>query len=92
MNTKTNNDYTCNKCGTVYFGVTREHAEKEVEEFNEMYENLSAGEQTRYYGGTKACITKYEKCDVCGNPYENFRIAKEEDCPIGCTLSPIIVD
>jgi len=81
--------FTCNKCGTVAFGVTREFAEAEVKRFNEYYEKLSPQKQQDYYGGTKSSLRQYERCG-CGNPHTNFRAFKEGDCPDGCTLGPII--
>ncbi len=86
------NEYTCNNCGRVHFGISPGDAEKEVEEFNEMFENLTASEQNRHYGNQKASITKYEKCEGCGNSYQKFRISEENDCPAGSTLGPIMID
>lgn len=79
---------TCNKCGTVHFAVTREHAENNVDQFNKFYD--TAGYHVQQYYGRRATITSYEHCSKCGNTYLNFRLSKENECPIGCTLSPII--
>ncbi len=83
---------TCNKCGRVAFGVTTEFAEDEIKKFNEMYDNLTAGEKERYYGSRGASMKTYETCYSCGNNHTNFRKSKENDCPNGATLSPIIFD
>ena len=80
---------TCNKCGWVWFQVSREHAVKQVAEFNIYFESLSKQEQNDYYGGRGAVLERYESC-WCGNSYKNFRDSKPGDCPDGCTISPII--
>ena len=82
---------TCNKCGWVYFAVSREYAENEVKTFNEYFKTLSKEDQELYYGGKGANIKSYEKC-WCGNNHTNFRDSSHGDCPDGCTLSPIIND
>lgn len=82
---------TCNKCGTVAFSVTREHALLEVEQFNIYYNSLTKEEQNNSYKEGGAHIEFYEFCR-CGNNHKNFREAKEGDCPEGCTLSPIIFE
>ncbi len=92
MRERANKERTCNKCGWVAFGVTSEYAEAEVKRFNEMYDELTAGEKERYYGSRGASMASYEKCNRCGNNYKDFRESKEDDCPVGCTLGPIIVD
>lgn len=86
------NMVTCNKCGWVHFGVSREHAEAEVKQFNEYFDKLPKEKQDEYYGGKGSVITQYEHCMRCNEPHTNFRSAKYEDCPEGCTINPIIVD
>jgi len=81
---------TCNQCGWVAFGVTRAFAEAEVERFNQFYRS-SPPETKELYNGPSS-IAHYECCNRCGNEYTNFRDSIETDCPIGCTLSPIIVE
>lgn len=81
---------TCKKCGWVYFGVSREHAEAEVKRFNEYFYKLSQKNRKRLYGNKPASIQLYEKC-WCGNDYTNFRPSRRGDCPDGCTISPIII-
>lgn len=81
---------TCNTCGWVHFGVTRKYAEDEVERFNKYFDGLPKETQEQLYGGKKSSIAQYEKCNLCGNNWKNFRLAKEGDCPPGCTIGPII--
>jgi hypothetical protein len=80
---------TCNKCGWVYFGVSREYAENQLNEFNRYFDTLSREDQELYYGGKDSDISQYEKC-WCGNDYTNFRDSREGDCPDGVTISLII--
>lgn len=86
------NEYQCNKCGWVHFGVTREEAEAQVNEFNTYFDSLSWDQQLDNYGGKRSAISSYEHCFACGNVYTDFRPAVHEAAPIGCTLGPIIVD
>ena len=92
MEQKKYKERTCNKCGWVHFAVTREFAENEVKEFNDYFDTLTEEEQQQYYGGRCSTIKQYEHCFFCGNTYKDFRDAKEDDCPIGVTLGPIIED
>ncbi len=92
MRERANKEKTCNKCGWVHFGVTSDFAEAEVKRFNEMYDELTAAEKERYYGSNPASMASYEKCSRCGNTYKDFRESKEDDCPNGCTIGPIIID
>jgi hypothetical protein len=81
---------TCNSCGWVHFGVTREFAEAEVAKFNAYFDTLTEEKREACYGNIKSHIKNYEHCMVCGEPYTNFRDGVEGDCPYGCTLNPII--
>lgn len=83
---------TCLKCGWVHFGVTREDAEANVESFNRYYDRLPSEEQEQWYGGHCSTIEQYEKCFCCGGDWKNFRDEVEGDCPIGCTIQPIIYE
>ncbi len=85
-------DVTCNNCGRVHFGISRDEAEEAVDDFNKMYEDLTPAEQHRYYSTGAVTIEQYEKCIRCGNTHEDFRLAKENDCPRGVTTSAIIID
>lgn len=81
---------TCNDCGWVAFEVTREYAEKQVADFNAFYD--AAPKSTKRLYGHRGSITEYERCFRCGGSYKNFREFKKRDCPVGCTLSPIIYE
>lgn len=81
---------TCNKCGTVAFGVSRSYAEKEVAAFNAYFDTLDAKGKD-LFGNRNSSILQYEGC-WCGNSYRNFRPAVQGDCPVGCTLQPIIYE
>ena len=81
---------TCNECGWVAFGVTREFAEREVTRFNVFY-NQAPFEIRECYNGPSS-IAHYECCNRCGNPYTAFHDSEKDDCPDGCTLNPIIVE
>ena len=81
---------TCNQCGWVAFGVSRDYAEEEVARFNKFYE-ASAPEVRDCYGGPSS-IAHYECCNRCGESYKNFRDSVDGDCPAGCTISPVIVE
>jgi hypothetical protein len=85
-------EQTCNKCGWVAFGVTRQFAEDAVKSFNEHYASLSAEQQEDFYGGRGSSIKNYECCFYCGGPYTNFRNAKLGDAPNGVTLQSIIME
>lgn len=88
----TRDNYTCNKCGTVAFKVTRKYAEAQSSAFRDYYDSLTEEQRESYYGGKRPVgVRAYERC-ACGNPNTNFRKAVEGDCPKGCTLSPIIVE
>lgn len=81
---------TCKACGWVSFAVTRKFAENAVRRFNEYFDRLTYEQQQAYYGGGKSSIQDYELCFRCGGGYKNFRKAKKDDCPSGCTINPII--
>ena len=83
---------TCKTCGWVAFPVTREYAEDEVKRFNEYYDMLSAEEKEDYYGSKSSTIDNYERCFFCRGSYKNFRESEPGDCPLGCTLQPIITE
>lgn len=91
MNSTKIKSRTCNGCGWVYFGITRNNAEISVKQFNAFYKKLTKKEKANY-GNKKASIKEYEHCGICGEPWTNFRDSKEGDCPDGSTLNPIISD
>lgn len=79
---------TCLNCGWVHFGVKRKYAENAVAKFNEYYE--AQDDETKGMFGGPSNIDQYLYCCKCEGSYQNFRKAREDDCPEGCTLSPII--
>jgi len=82
-------DVTCIKCGTVAFAVTRAHAEAEVTKFNEYFDKMSE-EDRASYGYRRSSVSKYEGCSFCKGT--EFRPSKPDDCPVGCTLAPVIYE
>lgn len=82
---------TCNSCGWVHFGMTREHAEMEVARFNAFYDEAE-DKIKEMYGYRSADIHSYEHCFRCSGSYTNFRDSRPGDCPDGCTIQPIIYD
>lgn len=88
--TTSQNLVTCIKCGWVHMPVTREFAEASVADFNSYFDTLTKDKQDDYYGGRKSSLNSYLHCLNCGGPHTNFRPTKEGDCPMGCTIGPII--
>ncbi len=84
-------DYViCKHCKWVAFKVSRDHAKKEVAKFNKYFDTLNIAQQIEYYNGNKSSIRNYERCNLCGTCYHNFRKAKKSEVPYGSTVSPII--
>jgi hypothetical protein len=82
-------EVTCNSCGQVYVQISLVHAIDAVDRFNEYFNTLPKEKQDSFYGGNGASLNDYLHC-WCGNDYRNFRDAKPEDCPEGCTISTIL--
>lgn len=80
---------TCLNCGWVYAGVTRAEAQKQIDEFNEMWEKMSLEDREKMGWTEPSSIERYEKCR-CGDSYQNFRDSKADDCPRGVTINQII--
>lgn len=80
---------TCERCGWVYMGVTREYAQDEVQRFNDYFATLSE-EIREMFGDKPSDIANYEGCRICRN--NKFRPFKEGDCPDGCTIGPVIYE
>jgi hypothetical protein len=88
-----NNDIrytTCKKCGQVHFSVSLAYVQNNVNTFNEYFDTLSIEDQQTLYNGQRSSITPYTKCVVCGNPYTNFKLFENNDCPSGVTINPIL--
>jgi len=79
---------TCEACGRVHVSQSRKELVKKIARFNEYYFGLS--EESRFGFGGPDEIQNYESCLSCGASYKQFRPAKEDDCPSGSTLTPII--
>ena len=81
---------TCNNCGWIHFGVTRDFALAEVQSFKVYFNSLSIQDRENYYKNRPTRIEDYESCHRCGGTYRNFSKSKPGDCPDGCTIGPII--
>lgn len=77
---------TCNTCGWVSVGVSREYAEREVKAFNDYFDKQN-DDVRQAYGNRRASINNYV-CLCCGRL--DFRLAEKGDCPDGVTLNPVI--
>lgn len=82
---------TCNHCGWVHMGVTRQFAENAVAEFNDYFAKQSQ-ETKDLFGNKPASIHEYEHCGLCNGPHTDMREFTAGDCPDGCTIGPIIVE
>lgn len=81
---------TCNRCGWVHMAVTREHAEKEVKEFNAWYDTQPP-EIQEHFGRPASVERDYDRCFLCG-PGATFRPFQDGDCPDGVTIQPAIYE
>lgn len=80
---------TCLNCGWVSFEVSRRYAQSEVKRFNAFYRTLDK-KGKEMYGNKPASVDFYEECLRCGGSYKDFKKAKKADCPVGCTINPVI--
>jgi transcription elongation factor Elf1 len=80
----------CKKCGHGHFAVSREEAQRQVDEFNQYFDSLTKEDQEKNYGGNKSSIDSYEKCFRCSAKYTESEECKEEDIPLGVTIQPLI--
>ena len=75
-------------------GVTREFAESESRKFMNFYESLPEKKRHEHYGGDQTyerVLSQYERCFFCGQTDpKNYRKSKGDDCPVGCTIQPVI--
>ena len=76
--------------GGVHFAMSRERAQSDVDQFNAYYEALSPKKREEYYGSKPASIATYERCFFCGQTDGDFRPYQDGDCPMGCTIQPVI--
>ena len=90
-------DYvTCKKCGWIHKAYSREHAQREVDQFNAAYDKMPP-EHQEMYGNHHATIDHYIGCMACGS--EEFRPTKMEDWPgyasgeqYAITINPVIYE
>lgn len=90
-------DYvTCEKCGWIHKAYSREHAQREVDQFNAAYDEMPP-EHQEMYGNHHATIDHYVGCMACGS--EEFRPTKPEDWPgyasgeqHAITIDPVIYE
>lgn len=80
---------TCNKCGTVSYGMSELQVYREIDQFNAYYEGLS-NEDRSHWGG-KSSMESYKKCVGCGGSHKNFRAYNDGDCPDGVTINAILI-
>jgi hypothetical protein len=87
-----NNFVTCLNCGWVHFQVDTAYIDKWEADWKVFW--AKSTEETReMYGCKDAPPTReeeYLKCFNCNGSYKNFRDAREDDCPDGCTIQPIL--
>jgi rubredoxin len=83
---------SCNKCGWVHLGVSREEAIEQVNAFNFYFDSLKEEERIQYYGNTPASIEEYSACSRCGNDWKDFRRTLPEEVPDGSTIGAILFD
>jgi hypothetical protein len=81
---------TCNVCGWVHFGVSSEYVENETAKMLTYFATLAEEKREDYYGSKNPSPHDYEHCFRCGGSYENFRDSLPTDCPVGCTINPIL--
>lgn len=90
-------DYvTCKKCGWIHKAYSREHAQREVDQFNAAYDKMPP-EHQEMYGNHHATVDHYIGCMACGS--EEFRPTKMEDWPgyasderHAITINPVIYE
>ena len=82
---------TCLHCGWVHFAVSRAYAETEVARFNAFFDKASPATQAAYRN-RRSSVQSYEHCMRRNAQWTEFRDALPEDCPVGCTLNPIIYE
>lgn len=78
---------TCLRCGWVSFAISRAEAEREIAEFNAYYASMYGEQKARYSGPSS--LDQY-RCIGCGG--SEFRLARDDDCPNGATLNPVVCD
>lgn len=82
---------TCKDCGWVHKQVSMKYVQNWKKEWDEFWPTLNE-EGKESYGLQKGppSISTYLHCFFCSGSYKNFRDALDDDCPIGCTIQPIL--
>ncbi len=81
----------CNKCGWCHFGRTPFEVLDEVWRFLDYW--CTIGPDTRaMFGGKPNAVKNYLSCFRCGNDYQDFHDATEDEVPFGSTIQPIMLD
>ena len=70
----------CLKCKRVHIAWTRSHALEELRRYTDRGD---------WFDPVMA-LEGYERCVACG--WLRFEAAEPEDCPAGCTISPVIFE
>lgn len=90
-------DYvTCKACGWIHVAYTREHAEREVANFNEAFDKMPP-EHQEMYGNRHASVGHYEGCLTCGSTEMRPTVAEDwpgygGDVPHAITINPVIYE
>lgn len=87
---------TCKECGWIHVAYTREHAEREVANFNAAFDKMPP-EHQEMYGSRRAASAHYEGCLTCGSTEMRPTIAEDwpgygSDVPCAITLNPVIYE
>lgn len=61
----------CPNCKNLFFEVPKEYAEFGIELFNEALETMTKSMQEALYGGRRASLEDYTKCE-CGTGQDSF--------------------
>jgi glycyl-tRNA synthetase alpha subunit len=71
-------------------GISREVAEKEVDDFNKFYNSASQEVKDSY--GSILTINKYEKCCKCGESFNKMELTIIKPKEKNSTIQAIIYD
>jgi len=82
-------EITCTKCGWVHMGAPRSYFERHVELNKIWYKQMTRSQRSEYKNIPTDKIENYVHC-WCGG--KDFRLAKEGDCPPGCTIGYLIYE
>lgn len=77
---------TCVRCGWVSYPVTRAEAEATMLDARRRYIERHPAQAANAPGFSEALYA----CMGCGGTA--FRAARDGDCPLGCTINPVICE